>query len=116
MQSDYVRIEENETKVLTFIKGMETVVKKVFQGKQQPDKLQYVVYDNADPTRKQLKFELSKRQVAKLEPILQVYTTVECTKTGSGFGVEYHFIGIQWAMRFLIEKIPSLYYGWIDTS
>jgi hypothetical protein len=95
LQSDYVKIEEGETRVLTFLKGMETVVKKEFQGKAQPDKLQYIVYDNADPRRKELKFELSKKQVAKLEKVLDKFTTIECSKTGTGFSVDYTFRGLE---------------------
>lgn len=95
MESEYVKIEDGETRVLTFIKGLETIVKKTFQGKQQADKLQYIVFDNADPRRKQLKFELSKKQVAKLEVILQAYDTIKCGRTGTGFGVEYSFRGLE---------------------
>src|ERR671930_1559393 len=96
IEGDYISIKEGESRVLEFdIAKMKLVDKTDFNGNP-VKKVQFIVINPEDPQRREKKFELSKKHVAKIYNELKKGKTVlEIFRTGLGKQTEYHVKAIR---------------------
>jgi hypothetical protein len=96
IEGDYITIKEGESRVLEFdINKMKLVDKTDFNGNP-VKKVQFIVTNPEDPQRRERKFELSKKHVAKIYNELKKDKTVlEIFRTGLGKQTEYHVKAIR---------------------
>jgi hypothetical protein len=96
IEGEYISIREDESTVLEFIKNKEKIVDKIdFNGKP-TKKVQFIVIDPEDEERKERKFELSRKHVAKIYNELKSGKTVlEIFRSGTGKDTKYIPKGIR---------------------
>jgi hypothetical protein len=91
LESEYVNIQEGESRVLEFLKNKEKVVKKPDFNGNPIEKVQYIVIDPEDPERTERKFELTRKHVRKIYNELRKGSFVlEVFRTGRLNQTEYH--------------------------
>jgi hypothetical protein len=96
IESEYISIRDDESRILEFLKNREKVVDKIdFNGKP-TKKMQFIVVNPEDPERKEKKFELPKKHVSRIyNELKKGYTVLEIFRTGTGKDTQYIPKGIR---------------------
>lgn len=96
IEGDYITIREDESRTLEFdINKIKLEDKTDFNGNP-VKKVQFLVMDPQDQQRREKKFELSKKHVAKIyNELKKGKTALEIFRTGQGKQTEYHVKAIR---------------------